>query len=671
MKIIEQSNPILWQPSAERIAESGMTAFMCHLARRAENGFAVDERQTPIENYQKLHRWSIEQMELFWRELWEFCEVKSTQMGITTLTQGHLMPGAKWFPDARLNFAENLLTSADESLAIIFRGEDRVEKQMTRAQLVREVAKVAAALRDYGVEEGDRVAAYMPNMPEVLIFMLATASIGAVFSSASPDFGVQGVMDRFAQINPKVLLTVDGYYYNGKTIDILDKVRAVSTQLSAHGLIQTVIVGYTREHPPLEGIHAAQTWQSFTARHPNALLPFTQLPFDHPLYIMFSSGTTGVPKCIIHTAGGALLQHLKEHRLHCDIRAGDRVFFFTTCGWMMWNWLVSALASRATLLLYDGSPLYQQGKYLCDYLQAVDCTHWGTSAKFIEAIAKNGLSPIATHSFKSLRTILSTGSTLTPEGFDFVYQHIKKEVCLSSISGGTDLLSCFVLGNPNLPVRRGVIQCRGLGMAVEVWAEDQSGKPQSVVNQAGELVCTAPFPSMPIGFLNDPGDQKYRAAYFETYPNVWCHGDYCEINEEGGVMIYGRSDATLNPGGVRIGTAEIYRQVEKLEVVVESLVVGQLWQGDERVILFVRLREGVVLDETIREAIKKVIRDNATSRHVPAFIVQVSDIPRTRSGKIVELAVKNILHDRPVKNVESLANPEALEFFRHIPALQT
>lgn len=662
------SNPILWQPNQAHINQTNLMAFMRRVAKHHAE-FSWDESAAPFQNYARLHHWSVVYKEAFWRELLDFTEVKATHIGVSTLANGDKMPGAKWFPDARLNYAENLLADADGSEAIVFRGEDKVEKRLTRAELLQAVASASASLRDMGVEEGDRVAAYMPNMPETVIMMLATSSLGAVFSSASPDFGVQGVMDRFTQIAPKILLTVEGYYYNGKTIDIMDKVREVRQGLSQNGLQKTIVVGYTREIPPIEGMENTIAWQTFLGEHDHALMSFTQLPFEHPLFIMFSSGTTGVPKCIIHKAGGVLLQHLKEHQLHSDLRSGDRLFFFTTCGWMMWNWLVSGLASNATLLLYDGSPLYQQGRYLFDYLQAEQCTHFGTSAKFIDAIAKNGLHPIDTHPLEKLRVILSTGSTLTPEGFDFVYQHIKQSVCLSSISGGTDLLACFVLGNPILSVRRGEIQCRGLGMAVEVWADDGSGSPRPAVGKPGELVCTSPFPSMPIGFLNDVGDLKYHAAYFETYPNVWCHGDYCELTEEGGMIIYGRSDATLNPGGVRIGTAEIYRQVEKLPAIVESLVVGQLWQGDERVVLFVRLREGVILDDTLRADIGQVIRENATSRHVPALILQVADIPRTRSGKIVELAVKNLLHNRPVKNIESLANPEALELYKNIPAL--
>jgi acetoacetyl-CoA synthetase len=489
--------------------------------------------------------------------------------------------------------------------------------------------------------------------------MLATASLGAIFTSASPDFGVQGVLDRFGQTEPKVLFTVDGYWYHGKAIDIRGKVAEVVAGLPS--VRRVVVTPYLEALPDLSMIDRAQGWAEFTAPQRDATeIDFVRLPFDHPLYILYSSGTTGMPKCIVHCAGGVLLQHLKEHKLHGDVKPDDRLFYFTTCGWMMWNWLVSGLASEATLLLYDGSPFVKDGAILFDYADAERMTHFGTSAKFLDAAAKKGLAPIETHRLDTVRTMFSTGSPLMPEGFEYVYTRIKRDLCLSSISGGTDIVSCFVLGNPTLPVWRGEIQCKGLGMAVQVF--DEEGHP--VVGQKGELVCTRPFPVMPLGFWNDPDGSKYRAAYFERFPGVWCHGDYCEETIHGGFIIYGRSDATLNPGGVRIGTAEIYRQVEKLPEVEESIVIGQDWQGDVRVVLFVRLREGLVLDDDLQEKIRRVIRDNTTPRHVPAKIVQVPDIPRTKSGKIVELAVRQVVHGQPVRNVEALANPEALEYFR-------
>jgi acetoacetyl-CoA synthetase len=509
------------------------------------------------------------------------------------------------------------------------------------------------------------VAAYLPNMPEAVIAMLAAASLGAVFSSCSPDFGVQGVLDRFGQIAPKILLAADGYFYNGKTLDTRAKLAEIATQLPT--LEHVLVVPYIQSTPELAGIPHAQLLAEFTAPHAHVHeIEFARLPFDHPLYIMYSSGTTGVPKCIVHGAGGTLLQHLKEHQLHGDVRPGDRLFYFTTCGWMMWNWLVSGLASGATLLLYDGSPFVQQGRLLFDYAEAEAMTHFGTSAKFIDALAKTELRPRATHQLTALRTVFSTGSPLAPEGFDFVYQQIKADVNLASISGGTDIISCFVLGNPTLPVWRGEIQCKGLGMAVEVF--DEAGR--SVQGEKGDLVCTRPFPSMPLGFWNDPDGAKYRAAYFEKFPGVWCHGDYAELTEHGGMIIYGRSDATLNPGGVRIGTAEIYRQAERLPEVLEALVIGQDWQNDVRVVLFVRLQEGVVLDDALRDRIKQTIREHTTPRHVPAKIIAVADIPRTKSGKIVELAVRNVVHGRPVKNQEALANPEALRLYEQLPELQ-
>jgi len=651
----------LWKPSKQRIAAANLTAFMRSAPRRWNAEFA---------DFEALHRWSVTQPEQFWTTLWDVAGVVAEKRGERVLADANKMPGARWFPDARLNFAENLLrgyaTEHDTADALVFWGEDKVKGRASHAELYRAVAQTARALRDMGVVKGDRVAAYLPNVPAAVVAMLATASIGAIFSSASPDFGVQGVLDRFGQIAPKVLFACDGYFYNGKAIDCLGKVAEIAARMPS--LERVVIVPYAGGDAGIAAVKHGVSLADFLAPFAREKeIRFERLPFDHPLYILYSSGTTGVPKCIVHSAGGTLLQHLKEHRLHSDVKPGDRLFYFTTCGWMMWNWLVTGLASGATLLLYDGSPFVGRGNILFDYAEAEGMTHFGTSAKFIDAIAKINLAPARTHNLEKLRAIFSTGSPLVPEAFGYVYDNIKRDVQLASISGGTDIISCFVLGNPIGPVWRGEIQCRGLGMAVEVL--DEAGRP--VRKTKGELVCLKPFPSMPIGFWNDPDGKKYRAAYFEKYPNVWCHGDFMEETAHGGYIIYGRSDATLNPGGVRIGTAEIYRQVEKLDEVLESLVIGQDWEKDTRVVLFVKLREGLLLDDALSKRIKAVIRENTTPRHVPAKILQVGDIPRTKSNKIVELAVRNIVHGEPVKNVEALANPEALEYFRNRAELKT
>jgi acetoacetyl-CoA synthetase len=645
----------LWKPSKARIAAANLTAFM----HSAERRWGVE-----CADYDALHRWSVTHPEQFWTTLWDFAGVVAEKRGERVLADANKMPGAKWFPDARLNFAENLLRSHDTADALVFWGEDKVKGRASHAELYRAVAQTAWALRDMGVDRGDRVAAYLPNLPAAVVAMLATASIGAIFSSASPDFGVQGVLDRFGQIAPKVLFACDGYYYNGKVIDCLGKVAEIAARMPS--LERVVIVPYAGSGADIAAVKHGVSLADFLAPFAGEReIRFERLPFDHPLYILYSSGTTGVPKCIVHSAGGTLLQHLKEQRLHSDIKTGDRLFYFTTCGWMMWNWLVSGLASGATLLLYDGSPFVGRGNILFDYAEAEGMTHFGTSAKFIDAIAKINLAPAKTHKLDRLRAIFSTGSPLVPEAFNYVYDSIKRDVQLASISGGTDIISCFVLGNPVGPVWRGEIQCRGLGMAVEVF--DEAGRP--VRRTKGELVCLKPFPSMPVGFWNDPDGRKYRAAYFEKYPGIWCHGDFIEETAHGGFVIYGRSDATLNPGGVRIGTAEIYRQVEKLDEVLEALVIGQDWEKDTRVVLFVKLREGLTLDDALARRIKDVIRENTTPRHVPAKILQVGDIPRTKSNKIVELAVRNLVHGEPVKNVEALANPEALDWFRDRPEL--
>ncbi|MBI1776581.1 MAG: acetoacetate--CoA ligase [Proteobacteria bacterium] len=639
----------LWQPTPERIQRANLTGFIAHIGR----AFGVK-----IADYPGLDEWSIREPERFWQALWSYAGVKAAAQGERTIENPGKMPGAKFFPDARLNFAENLLRRRGNEDAIVFWGEDKVRRRLSWDELQGAVAGFAAALRGQGVKPGDRVAGFMPNMPETVIAALGAASVGAVWSSCSPDFGVSGVIDRFGQIKPKILVAAEGYYYNGKAFDTLGKLQEILAQLPT--VEKAVIVSYTRESADLSKLPRALPWAEFVKVTGKGAIAFEQLPFNHPLYILYSSGTTGVPKCIVHGAGGTLLQHLKEHRLHSDVRAGDRVFYFTTCGWMMWNWLVSALASEATLLLYDGSPFHPSGNILFDYADAETCTLFGTSAKFIDAVAKAGLKPRLTHSLASMRTICSTGSPLAPESFDYVYADIKADVCLSSISGGTDIVSCFALGNPVGAVWRGELQARGLGLKVEVWDED--GNP--VRGEKGELVCTAPFPCMPIEFFNDPDGAKYRAAYFEKYPNVWCHGDYVELTQHDGLIIYGRSDATLKPGGVRIGTAEIYRQVEQIDEVVESLVIGQDWDNDVRVVLFVKLRDGIPLTKEIEDKIRKQVRIGASPRHVPAKILQVADIPRTKSGKIVELAVRNVVHGRPVKNVDALANPEALALYR-------
>ena len=653
----------LWQPGNERIAAARISAFMASVNRRWQAGCA---------DYAGLWRWSVAQPEAFWTSVWDECAVLG-ERGQTVLENADRMPGTNWFPQARLNYAENLLRRRDAADALIFWGEDKVRRRLSHGELYAQVSRCMQALQAAGVGEGDRVAAYLPNMPEALIAMLATASLGAIWSSASPDFGVQGVLDRFGQIEPRVLLCVDGYWYNGKQVDCLAKNSQIAARMPS--LVRTVVVSYLNESPSLASIPNGVLYVDFVAPFAASEIRFRPLGFAHPLFIMFSSGTTGIPKCIVHCHGGALLQHLKEHQLHGDVWPDDRIFYFTTCGWMMWNWLGSGLASGATLLLYDGSPFAARpagkpGTILFDYADAEHMTHFGTSAKFIDALAKTGLRPRATHRLEQLRAIFSTGSPLAPESFDYVYREIKPDLLLASISGGTDILSCFALGCPILPVFRGELQCRGLGMAVNVF--DDEGRPTAAGSgERGELVCTAPFPAMPVGFWNDPDGTKYHAAYFDRFPNVWCHGDFVELTAHDGMIIHGRSDAVLNPGGVRIGTAEIYRQVEQLPEVVESLVIGQDWQHDVRVILFVKLREGLALDEALIARIRQQVRQNTTPRHVPAKILQVADIPRTKSGKIVELAVRHVVHGRPVRNIEALANPEALDFFAGRVELQS
>jgi acetoacetyl-CoA synthetase len=646
---------LLWSPSPARIAAEPITAFM--EAAETVGGPAAGA------GYAALHRWSVEAPEAFWSLLWDFAGVRASERGTVILEDGERFPGARWFPGAQLNYAENLLRRDDDRTAVIGLLEDGRRRTLTHGELFNEVSRLAAALRDAGVQAGDRVAGFMPNLPETLVAMLATASIGAVWSSCSPDFGVNGVLDRFGQIAPKVLFAADGYLYNGKRCDSLERLRAVSEAIDSIETI--VVVPLLAAQPALDGLRGAHRYGDFLVDG-TPPLAFAQLPFDHPLFIMYSSGTTGVPKCIVHGAGGTLLQHLKEHRLQVGLRPGDVFFYFTTCGWMMWNWLVSGLASGATLLLYDGSPFAAEGNLLLDAIDGEGINVFGTSAKFIAALEKGGKQPARSHDLDSLRTILSTGSPLSHESFEYVYRDFKADVCLSSISGGTDILSCFVGGCPVLPVRCGEIQTAGLGMAVEIW--NDAGAP--VRGEKGELVCTRPFPSCPIGFWNDADGARFRAAYFDRWPGVWAHGDYGELTAHDGFVIHGRSDAVLNPGGVRIGTAEIYRQVERIPEVLESIVIGQHWADDVRVVLFVVLREGCELDEDLCARIRRMIRDNTTPRHVPAKIVRVADIPRTISGKIVELAVRNVVHGEAVKNTDALANPEALALYRDLPELR-
>jgi acetoacetyl-CoA synthetase len=644
------SEPI-WQPSARRIAESNLQRFIAtHRARLARSDYAA------------LYDWSIAEPAEFWAAVWKFCRIQSTTDYESVVQDFERMPGARWFEGATLNFAANLLRPEHTGTAIVFANERGERIELSWSELRRQVASVAASLRSLGVGRGDRVAGYIANRPETVVAMLATASLGATWSSCSPDFGVDAVLDRFGQIAPKVLFATDGYFYNGKGIDSLPLVRAIATRLPE--LRAVVVVPYRNGAPELATIPKAVLFAELAGQ--NTAPRYEVVPFAAPLYILYSSGTTGIPKCIVHSVGGTLLQHRKEHVLHTDIRAGDVVFYFTTCGWMMWHWLVSALASGATIVLYEGAPLHPDAGVLWRLAARESINIFGTSAKYLTALEKSGYLPREHDELPALRSILSTGSPLAPASFDWVYRNIKADVQLASIAGGTDLISCFALGNPLLPVYRGELQCRGLGMKVEIFSADG----ESVRTQKGELVCTAPFPSMPIGFWNDPDGAKYRAAYFERFPNVWCHGDYAELTANDGVVIHGRSDAVLNPGGVRIGTAEIYRIVEQFDEVAESIVVGQDWDGDTRVVLFVRLQPGQTLDADLEQRIRQSIRSKASRRHEPAKILEVADIPRTMNGKIVELAVREVIHGRTVQNRAALANPQALDYFRDRPELR-
>ncbi len=643
----------LWRPSLSVIAGSEMTRFRDLFSERLS---------IHLTDYPALHQASIDHRGLFWSTLWDYCGVIG-EKGTRNLTEDH-MPGAKFFPDARLNFAENLLRAADNREAIVFRAEDKVECRMTRRELMEAVSRAQRWLQSHGVGVGDRVAAMLSNMPEAIVLMLATASIGAIWSSCSPDFGSRGVLDRFSQIEPKIFIACDGYFYNRQKLSIKDKLVEILAALpSVQAVLIVDLIGDSENLA--RDLKGAVDYPTLMAKEIAAPPIFVRLPFDHPLFILFSSGTTGVPKCIVHGAGGTLLQHLKEHRLHSGNGSGDRVFYFTTLGWMMWNWLVSALACEATLILYDGSPFAPRTSILFDYAQAERVTFFGTSAKYLDSCRKFEMKPKETHDLAPLRTVASTGSPLSAESFEWVYRAIKQDMHLASISGGTDIVSCFVLGDPTSPVYSGEIQRPGLGMAVDVYDADgnalKAGK--------GELVCVKAFPSMPVSFWNDPDGKKYQAAYFERFPGIWHHGDFAEWTQHGGIIIHGRSDATLNPGGVRIGTAEIYAQVEQIPEVIEALAIGQDFAGDVRVVLFVRLRDGVVLDKVLEDRIRTQIKIGASPRHVPQKIIAVADIPRTKSGKITELAVRDIVHGREVKNREALANPEALDLFRNLPQL--
>ncbi len=642
------SNPVIWEPDSDRIRASAMYQFM---------------RQQGFDTYAELHQWSIDNLAAFWSALCEFCDIQFNEPAESVLARPDNIMDAGWFEGAQINFAAHLLRHTGGEAAIVFCGEDGVRRELSRDELRAAVARVAAALRASGVETGDRVAGFLPNCPEAIIAMLATASIGAIWSSCSPDFGINGVVDRFGQIEPKVLFTANAYFYNGKIRNSRSVVAGVAKVIPS--IVKTVIVPFVEQEPVDTGIDNAMLWQDFLAA--DASLEIAPVDFNHPLYVMFSSGTTGVPKCIVHGHGGTLLQQTKEHVLHTGVTEADKLFYFTTCGWMMWNWLVCGLGTGATLILFDGSPFFKEGRILWEIAERERISIFGTSAKYISALENTGVRPKEEFSLPELRTVLSTGSPLAPASFDFVYDAIGSDLQLASISGGTDILSCFALGNPMLPVRRGELQCKGLGMATEIY--DENGR--SVVGEHGELVCTKPFPSTPVSFWNDPDGARYRAAYFERFPGVWAHGDFAELTEDGGMVIHGRSDSVLNPGGVRIGTAEIYRQVEKLDEVLESIAIGQNWDGDVRVVLFVLLKDGIDLNDDLAARIRKTIRENTTPRHVPAKIIAVPEIPRTKSGKIVELAVRSVVHGEEVKNTEALLNPDALKYFRGLPELES
>lgn len=656
---------ILWRPDPAALEHTRMGALIEAIST---------DWDVELDDYDDLHAFSIDEPEAFWLSVRDLLDVQAEVWGEPVLVeapeQAGGVPGVRWFPEARLSFAENVLRNADEREALVYSVEGGPARRLSRAQLRAAVARFADALRARGIGVGDRVAAMVPNAPEAMIAALGASAIGAVFTSCSPDFGVDGVLERFGQVEPRLLVAAPGYVHKGRWVDVQGKLAEIVAGLpTLEGLVLfDAVEPAVPVAPALRALRCPLLpWAELLASVPEAPLRALALPFDHPLYILYSSGTTGKPKCIVHGAGGTLLQHMKEHQLHCEVRPGDRVFYYTTAGWMMWNWLLSALASEATLLLFDGNPTSPTPMALFDFAQAERCTLFGTSAKYIDSLRKMGLRPADSHPLEALRLVTSTGSPLSPEGFDWVVNDLRPGVQIASISGGTDIIGCFVLGNPILPVHRGEIQCKALGMAVEVW--DEAG--EAVVDTPGELVCTRPFPSMPIYFWADPDGARYRAAYFERFPGVWCHGDWTRETERGGFVIAGRSDATLNPGGVRIGTAELYRQVERLPEVLESVVIGQDWENDVRVVLFVRLQPEVSLDAALEDRIRAAVREGCTPRHVPARIVAVADIPRTKSGKITELAVRRAVAGQEIKNLEALANPEALALFRGLAALQS
>ena len=643
----------LWKPSSDRIHATRIWSFIQSVNHHFDKDFT---------DYADLWQWSVDNLEAFWSHFWDFAEITASHKGERVLDHADKMLGAIWFPDARLNFAENLLKFRDDKPALVFRGETDFRQSLTHAELYRKVAQLASALRQQGVVKGDVVAGFVPNLPETIVAMLATTSIGAVWTSCSPDFGINGVLDRFGQVKPKVLFTADGYRYNGKTNNSIERVAGIAEQL--HSVECIVVIPYLSQQPDISPLQNAVQLADFIDQNATEI-EFEQVPFDHPLYVMYSSGTTGVPKCILHSVGGTLIQQLKELILHTDIGRDDSFFYYTTCGWMMWNWMVTGLATGCNLVLFDGSPFAPRPSILWKVAQEEQISVFGTSAKYLAALEKAGVKPGRDFDLSALKSVLSTGSPLSHESFLYVYRDIKADLQLSSISGGTDIVSCFALGSPILPVWEGELQCRGLGMAVDIFNDD--GQP--LRQQKGELVCTKPFPSMPIGFWNDPDNSRFHDAYFAQFDNIWAHGDYGEITEHDGIIIHGRSDAVLNPGGIRIGTAEIYRQVEKVKSVLESICIGQPWKDDVRVVLFVRLKPDVVLDDALEAEIRQTIRANTTPRHVPAVIIQVADIPRTISGKIVELAVRKVVLGEEVKNKDALANPEALELYKNLPQL--
>ncbi|HWA39669.1 MAG TPA: acetoacetate--CoA ligase [Burkholderiales bacterium] len=649
---------LLWQPTAEQVEQALVTQFGRQVVRK---------HKLDLNTYAAFHQWSVDNPETFWSEVWDFCGVVASRKGATVLVDGDKMPGARWFPEARLNVAENLLRRGDRGDALVLWDERGASRRLSYSDLTSEVSRAAQALQALGLRAGDRAAAFIPNIPEAAVLALAAISQGIVWSSCSPDFGVEGVLERFGQIEPKVLFCADGYRYNGQEHDSLGRVAQMVEKLPS--VRKVVVVPHLDPQVDVGEVPKAIRYDEWLRRYTPGDIAYAQLPFNHPLFILFTSGTTGKPKCIVHGAGGSLLQVLKLYKLHADIRPGDRYFYFCTTNWVVWNVLFLALAAEATVMLYDGSPFAKNARILFDYAEKEKITHFGTSPKFLDALAKRGLKPRETHDLSSLRVLLSTGSPLAPEGYDYVYEAIKPDVRLSSISGGTDIMGAFADASPVLPVYRGEMQCRSLGMAVHVFNE----KGEPVIGEKGELVCTRPFPSMPLGFWNDKGDERYHAAYFARYPNVWCHGDWSELTERGGMIVYGRSDATLNPGGVRIGTAEIYRVVESIDEVEESIAIGQMWPPDNptdtRVVLFLKLRQNHTLDDALEQRIRHEIRRKASPRHVPARIVQVADIPRTKNGKVVELAVKAVVHGMPVANTDALANPEALELFKDVPEL--